>query len=250
MKNELINQLEQRKHQRTKSVAKNYPSGLDEQPRMNNSNSISNLMKQRGDAEDMYSPKPNNSRSMMASYALAKPQSYNVRPQPHLDETDRSGFETVKYDRERKLIENDPFLLEEHRYLDRLKNMELRQNQKVEEHYQKYTLPDIARKQHQEGVDDINTKKRQMTKAKYQQYQREMKDVIGKLNQEAIRKQMASQEKRRKLNVINKYGGNKQMEMRLLDSYNASPPPGSRDGLQMRTLDYSSQPLDRVRATP
>ena len=36
-----------------------------------------------------------------------------------------------------------------------------------------------------------------------------MKDVIGKLNQEAIRKQMASQEKRRKLNAINKYGGNK-----------------------------------------
>ena len=54
-----------------------------------------------------------------------------------------------------------------------------------------------------------------------------MKDVIGRLNQEAIRKQMASQEKRRKLNVINKYGGNKQMEMKLLDSYNATPPPGS-----------------------
>jgi len=54
-----------------------------------------------------------------------------------------------------------------------------------------------------------------------------MKDVIGKLNQEAIRKQMASQEKRRKLNVINKYGGNKQLEMKLLDSYNATPSPGS-----------------------
>ena len=54
-----------------------------------------------------------------------------------------------------------------------------------------------------------------------------MKDVIGRLNQEAIRKQIASQEKRRKLNVINKYGGNKQMEMKLLDSYNATPPPGS-----------------------
>lgn len=148
MKNELIQQLEQRKHQRTKSVAKNYPSAIDEQPRMNNSNSIGNLLKQRGDAAEMYSPKPNNSRSMMASYALAKPQSYNTRPRPRLDDTGGSAFETVKYDRERKLIENDPFLLEEHRYLDRLKNMELRQNQKVEEHYQKYTLPDIARKEY------------------------------------------------------------------------------------------------------
>jgi hypothetical protein len=36
-----------------------------------------------------------------------------------------------------------------------------------------------------------------------------MKDVIGRLNQEAIRKQMASQEKRRKMSSINKYGGNK-----------------------------------------
>ena len=69
-----------------------------------------------------------------------------------------------------------------------------------------------------------------------------MKDVIGRLNQEAIRKQMASQEKRRKLNVINKYGGNKQMEMKLLDSYNAMPPPGQL----MRTLDYTAQPQDRT----
>ena len=67
---------------------------------------------------------------MMDSYGLAKPQSYVTKPNPiqlGMDSAS-SRFETVKYDRERKLIENDPFLLEEHRYLDRLKKMELRQN--------------------------------------------------------------------------------------------------------------------------
>ena len=64
----------------------------------------------------------------MDSYAtLNKPQSYVIKPK-RLEETSGSGFETVKYDREQKLFENDPFLLEEHRYLDRLKNSELRQN--------------------------------------------------------------------------------------------------------------------------
>jgi hypothetical protein len=69
-----------------------------------------------------------------------------------------------------------------------------------------------------------------------------MKDVIGRLNQEAIRKQMASQEKRRKLTVINKYGGNKQMEMKLLETYNASPKPSNI----LRTLDYASQPQEKL----
>jgi len=75
-----------------------------------------------------------------------------------------------------------------------------------------------------------------------------MKDVIGRLNQEAIRKQMASQEKMRKLNVINRYGGNKQMEMKLLDSLNNlninTPQPS---GL-MRTIDYARQPQDRTQS--
>ena len=80
----------------------------------------------------------------MESYTIAKPRSYAIQPRDQIpEETSNSRFATVKYDRERKLIENDPFLLEEHRYLDRLKQMELRQNQKVEDHYQKYTLPDI-----------------------------------------------------------------------------------------------------------
>ena len=65
-----------------------------------------------------------------------------------------------------------------------------------------------------------------------------MKDVIGRLNQEAIRKQRDSQEKRRKLSNIHKYGGNKLGEMKLLDDLYATPQPKK----PMHTLDYSSQP--------
>jgi hypothetical protein len=72
------------------------------------------------------------------------------------------------YDTERNLIENDPFLLEEHRYLDRLKNMELRQNQKVSKHYIEFTLPDIHKKKQEEEMDSINEQKRRITKEKYE----------------------------------------------------------------------------------
>jgi hypothetical protein len=84
MKDELLNQLEKRKIDRTKSVIKNYRS-IDAEPRvMNNSSSVVNDMRQQRGAEDMYAvdygAKQKNPRSMMESYALAKPQSYGIKP--------------------------------------------------------------------------------------------------------------------------------------------------------------------------
>ena len=52
-------------------------------------------------------------------------------------------------------MSHDPYLLEEHRYLDRLKNMELRHNQKVEKHYIEFTVPDNHRKRYKEEMDNI-----------------------------------------------------------------------------------------------
>jgi len=93
MKNELLYQLEQRKndrdnHKRTKSVIKNYRS-IEAEPRvMNNSSSVVNDVRHKRGGDDMYaliSPpdygaKQKNPSSMMESYALAKPQSYVVKP--------------------------------------------------------------------------------------------------------------------------------------------------------------------------
>ena len=73
-------------------------------------------------------------------------------------------MDTNSYEPERNLMENDPYLLEEHRYLDRLKNMELRQNQKTEKHYIEFTLPDYHKKRYQEEMNSINEQKRRITK--------------------------------------------------------------------------------------
>ena len=84
LKDELLTQLQKRKIDRTKSVIKNYRSNdAEARGALNNSSSVVNMAdegrQQRG-VEAMYAAdygaRQKNPRSMMESYALAKPQSY------------------------------------------------------------------------------------------------------------------------------------------------------------------------------
>ena len=58
----------------------------------------------------------------------------------------------------------DPYSLEEHRYLSRLQNSELRQNQKVSRHLNQFVLPKIEKQRFIEKQDDYENKKRMLNK--------------------------------------------------------------------------------------
>jgi hypothetical protein len=53
--------------------------------------------------------------------------------------------ETEIYNHEKLLLEQDAHLLEEQRYLNRLRNSEIRQNRNLNEHYNNITKPMIER---------------------------------------------------------------------------------------------------------
>ena len=65
-----------------------------------------------------------------------------------MDTYDKSHFKEEKqiYDYEKLLLEQDAHLLEEQRYLNRLKNSEMRQNKHFAEHYNKVMMPALHKK--------------------------------------------------------------------------------------------------------
>ena len=71
----------------------------------------------------------------------------NVLPR-HLDQQNALGHKTEKdiYNYEKLLLEQDAHLLEEQRYLNRLKNSELRTNKNLENHYHTITKPSLEKK--------------------------------------------------------------------------------------------------------
>jgi hypothetical protein len=62
------------------------------------------------------------------------------------------GYKTEKdiYNYEKLLLEQDAHLLEEQRYLNRLKNSELRTNKNLDFHYNNITKPMIEKKRMQD----------------------------------------------------------------------------------------------------
>ena len=62
----------------------------------------------------------------------------------------------------------DPYSLEEHRYLSRLQNSELRQNQKVSRHLNHFVLPKIEKQRYIEKQEDDENKRRMLNKFIYE----------------------------------------------------------------------------------
>ena len=58
-----------------------------------------------------------------------------------IDDPSYDSFAVKKYGEEAKLLEQDPFMLEEQRYLDRLKLSQLKQNLNYDNMNQKFTIP-------------------------------------------------------------------------------------------------------------
>lgn len=71
------------------------------------------------------------------------------------------------YQHEKLLLEQDAHLLEEQRYLNRLKNSELRQNKNLTDHYQQVTRPMLERKRMLDELENQQMNERMQAYSNY-----------------------------------------------------------------------------------
>jgi hypothetical protein len=87
---------------------------------------------------------------------MQQPYQYNTLASTALprnvQEQNAMGYKTEKdiYNYEKLLLEQDAHLLEEQRYLNRLKNSELRTNKNLDHHYLSITKPSLEKKRQQD----------------------------------------------------------------------------------------------------
>jgi predicted Rossmann fold nucleotide-binding protein DprA/Smf involved in DNA uptake len=70
------------------------------------------------------------------------------------------------------LIEQDPFMLEEQRYLNRLQRAHNLQEQKYKKHYENIHAPELSKKKQQEQLEDMKIEHRLKSLAEAQDRQR------------------------------------------------------------------------------
>ena len=70
------------------------------------------------------------------------------------------------------MLEQDAHLLEEQRYLNRLKNAQIQQNVNVKRHYREVTIPELEKKKKEEEYHQALMEQRIATYAKYQDHKK------------------------------------------------------------------------------
>lgn len=84
------------------------------------------------------------------------------------------------------LIEQDPFLLEEQRYLSRMKKAHNVCEQTYAKHYTNVTAPEQERKKQQEMMENAVIERRMKSLAEAQERQRKLKGDLTKIHTQAI----------------------------------------------------------------
>jgi hypothetical protein len=101
------------------------------------------------------------------------------------------------YTHEKLLLEQDAHLLEEQRYLNRLRNSEIRQNRHLNEHYNKITKPMIERQRMMNELENRQIEQRLEAFNNYQQRQMELKKELNQIQAQALTRQIESSQKKR-----------------------------------------------------
>lgn len=96
------------------------------------------------------------------------------------------------YNHEKLLLEQDAHLLEEQRYLNRLRNSEIRQNRHLNEHYNKITKPMIERQRMMNEMENRQIEQRLEAFNNYQQRQMELKKELNQIQAQALTRQIES----------------------------------------------------------
>lgn len=86
------------------------------------------------------------------------------------------------------LIESDPFLLEEQRYLSRLQKATTVGQNYYNNHYEKYTAPQNNKKRQQEEFENQVINRRQQSLTEAMQRQDKMKRDLNYIHNQAIEK--------------------------------------------------------------
>lgn len=93
-------------------------------------------------------------------------------------------------DEDKMLIEQDPFLLEEQRYLSRIQRANHRQEQLYTNHEAKVVQPNLHKKLNQESYENEVIARRNLALQEAQDRQAKMKKDITRMNREAVQRQM------------------------------------------------------------
>ena len=88
------------------------------------------------------------------------------------------------------LIEQDPFLLEEQRYLSRIQRANYKQELNYKQHEQKVVQPNLQKKLNQEQYENETIQRRNMALQEAQDRQAKMKRDITKMNSDAVQRQV------------------------------------------------------------
>jgi hypothetical protein len=96
------------------------------------------------------------------------------------------------YQYEKLLLEQDAHLLEEQRYLNRLRNSEIRQNKHLAEHYNKITKPQIEKQKIMNEYENMQIEQRLEAFNNYQQRQNELKRELNSIQAQALTRQIES----------------------------------------------------------
>ena len=93
-----------------------------------------------------------------------------------------SVLEKAKYDEEKMLIEQDPFLLEEQRYLNRMQRAHNIQEVNYKKHYDSVLAPEVNKKKQQDQYENQVIERRIQSLAEAQDRQRKMKTDLTKIH--------------------------------------------------------------------
>lgn len=102
------------------------------------------------------------------------------------------------YDYEKLLLEQDAHLLEEQRYLNRLKNSEIRQNRHFSDHYSKVMMPNLMKKKEHDQHENMRIETRLKALTDYQKRQATLKQELNHIHAGAIQRQIESSHKRKR----------------------------------------------------
>lgn len=96
----------------------------------------------------------------------------------------------MAYREEKLLMELDAHALEEQRYLNRLRNSEMRIDRRTQKHYEKIVLPEIKMKLKQELKEQFLSQKRREQFDRFQIQKRQIRDMLSHMNNHQIMGQM------------------------------------------------------------
>ena len=71
-----------------------------------------------------------------------------------------SVYDQQRFQEEKMLIEQDPFMLEEQRYLSRLQKANDSCQQKYKHHYEKFTAPEVSKKKELDMAENYKIEQR------------------------------------------------------------------------------------------